>query len=312
MNVNYTAKVDGFYEVGVRRNAASGNADIEWTGEHENLLLNGFFTHWKARLLGGSSWRFFVGTGADAAAATQSQLISQVGVASDTATVTSNNNELEGSDYISSSTGIAQWPIGAIVANISEIGCNLRNLTTGVDLDSRALIVDNLGATRTITVTADDQLVVRYTLRYRIPIDQHVSVVDFGGVSTTCTLESLYVTSSTIWGITALLNGFNTNNTIKTSATLGLFNDVTGSHTAGLNSNVAVLSVSETASGRRVTVSANASQLNIEGTSGIKYLVIANNSSASFHRQGILFDPPIAKDDTKTLTLNFDYTLARA
>lgn len=308
MNVNCTAKVDGFYEVGVRRNAASGNADIEWTGEHKNLLLDGFFTRWLGGSIANSNWRFFVGTGTTAAAAGQTVLDSQVGPASNSATVTENNTVLEASDYIASSTGIAQWAIGAIVANISEVGANLRNVSTGLDLDSRALIVDDVGETRTMPVTAGDQLVVRYTLRYRIPIAQHVSVVDFGGVSTTCTLETLNALGSAwhlrLGALSAGVPHQFGSITVSSSATLA--NNVTSTTPAGSFASV-TYSYSSNGIARVNTISASSSQLN--AVVPIKYIQLNTVGGIS---QGILFDPPIAKDNTKTLTLNFDYTLARA
>lgn len=63
------------------------------------------------------------------------------------------------------------FPLGGVVGNISEVAVfSNNNISTTIDtLVSRALIVDSLGDPSTITLTAEDQLVVTYTMVLQVP-----------------------------------------------------------------------------------------------------------------------------------------------
>lgn len=311
MNTNVCGKINGFYNLSVIRNAGMDDEHIEDYGISGNLLTDNFFSAWRNNLLASFGWRFYVGTGTAAPQFTDTQLQSLLGGQSDAATVTANANVKEGSDYFSSSTGIAQWAVGAIVGNISEIGASLRSAgNSATSLHSRALILDGSGNPTTITLTATDQLVASYTLKYKIPTDQHVSVVDFEGVATTCTLETLGVFGALLWGIGNVLQSppfsLNTSNGLRLSATQGLVNNVESLFSGGALAPFTI-SHSATASGRRVTVSAAANQFNQVGP--IKYIGLTSANIET--RQGIMFDPPLNKTNLKTLNLHFDYTLER-
>lgn len=308
--------ISGYYhDITVIRNAGKENearevycVDIP----SKNLILDGFFTRWAAGgVITQSNWRFYVGSGATAPVNANTQLVSQIGPASNAAPVTQNANVLDGSDYIASCTAIAQWAIGAIVGNLSEIGLNMSASTTGTALDSRALIVDSVGSPTSISITADDQLVASYTLKYRIPIEQHVSVVSFDGVSTTCTLEALNVLNNSAWGLSTVLNGsgaFLLGGNQRISNTQGIVNDVTFSSNIGTAS-AATLTAVQNGTMRRVRISASTSQFNEVGS--ISYVQLINPSPFA-PRQGIHFSPSIAKTNLKSLVLDFDYALARA
>lgn len=314
ININQSGQVSGFYhDITVVRNAGKPNEHVEtYCAElpSKNLLTDGMFTRWLAGTLRDSQWRFFVGTGTTTPLVTDNQLQNQTGAASGAATVTVNAVVNESGNYISSGTGVGEWPVGGIVANISEIGCSLQNSTTGTLLDSRALIVDGLGNPTSITVTADDQLIVSYTLRYRIPIAQHISTVDFDGVSTQCTLETLGVFNNFHWGLGVVLDAgypFRPGTQMRISNTANLRNNVESDANFGTSAFVS-LSGASFEGKRRVILSASSSQFNQVGD--IKYMLIM--SAGGLARQGILFDPPLAKTNTKSLVLNFDYTLTRA
>lgn len=309
IKIKQPGAVDGFYQIKVKRNAGKLNEFIEDCGVSANLLTDGFFSRWLSASLSPIGWRFFVGSGTTPPANSNTQLQTQIGNASGMATVTPNGVVKEGDDYFSSSTGVAEWTTGAIVGNISEIGGNLRNETSGGALDTRALVVDGAGDPTTITLTSEDQLVVSYTLRYRIPTTQHSSTVDFDDVTTQCTLETLGVYNNSHWGISELFRlggAFALATSVRISAAAGLRNDVEFEGNIG-SSAQCDHSVSSTGSARRVSVTAAASQLN--GVGDIKYLGL--NTIGGFSRQGIMFDPPLNKTNTKPLTLHFDYTLTR-
>ena len=302
MNIQTGGKVSGVYGIKVLRNAGTDKEYIEDFGESPNMLLDGFFERFASGNLSAVSWSMFVGSGTTPAEATQTQLVSQVG-SYDQMSVTSNDNVKVGEDYIASSTGVAEWAIGVIVGNISEVGVRLGS-RIGSTVDSRALIVDSQGSPATITVTAEDKLIVSYTLKYIIPIQQHVSVVDFAGTQTTCTLERLMVLDK---GQNNLTGGFLFAESpyLYFGAARALADNPEGSTSGSISSALLNPTSSSISQGsRRITYFVPTDKGNV---GGIGYAQTIGDS-----RVGLHFDPPIPKDNTKTLTLNFDFTLTRA
>lgn len=307
MNIQTGGKVSGVYGIKVLRNAGTDKEHLEDFGESPNMLLDGFFERFASGDLNPTAWHMFVGSGTTPVEATQTQLVSQVG-SYDQMSVTSNDNVKVGNDYIASSTGIAEWAIGAIVGNISEVGVRL-GLIIGSAVDSRALIVDSQGSPTTITVTAEDKLVISYTLKYIIPTQQHVSVVDFLGVPTTCTLErlgALDVSSNNLF--TAFAYSFNSR--AEHTSSQGLINDPEQSIRLSRLSNVGREYTSPSNGVRRVSYFFSTDDAN-DPQGLIEYMSFGSASFASPF-MGLHFDPKIPKDATKTLTLNFDFTLTRA
>jgi hypothetical protein len=304
MNIQTGGKVSGVYGIKVLRNAGTDKEHLEDFGESPNMLLDGFFERFASGNLSTVSWYMFVGTGTTPVDATQTQLTSQVG-SYDSLTIFENDNVKVGNDYIASSTGDAEWAIGAIVGNISEVGVRLGG-RIGSTLDSRALIVDSQGNPTTITVTAEDKLVVSYTLKYIIPTQPQNSVVDFLGTSTTCTLQSTGVLDKTKWGLKAIFcdlssrAGYSDDQSLIINPEDSFINKY--SENADISYSVSALT------GRRVTYFGGTIYL-LEGN-GVKNFALMSNSNKTF--LVLNFEPPIQKDETKTLTLNFDFTLTRA
>jgi hypothetical protein len=313
MNVEMGIGVSGYYEVDVIRNKGLAGEYTEYCGRSDNLILNGFFGRWQAGTIRQSAWRFFVGSGSAPPSVTDNQLQTQIGSASNSSTNVNNPNVKVGSDYFCSNTGTAEWALGAIVGNISEIGVNMRNDTANNTLDSRALIVDGLGNPTTITVTAQDQLVVRYTLRFKIPTAPHISVVNFEGVPTTCTLESLGVLNSNHWNMSLIVDRFIPRTECSISGSQTVIGDPESTTVSGVSSNFTGSSPTiVSTNGIRRRVNFLSSQGNQIAPAGIRYLVIPVALSTTFFYQGIHFDPPLMKNNQKTLVLDFDYTLTRA
>lgn len=309
MNIQTGGKVSGVYGIKVLRNAGTDKEHLEDFGESPNMLLDGFFERFASGggALKTNEWIMFVGSGTTPVEGTQTQLVSQVG-SYDYMPVTSNDNVKVDEDYILSSTGVAEWAIGAIVGNISEVGVKIGPVS-GSTVDSRALIVDSQGSLTTITVTAEDKLVISYTLKYIIPIQPHISVINFAGVQTTCTLETINALSNYIWNFQPALANFGAN--LNYSGTQELVNNPG----LGATSSFKVSSISVTYSNpstgvRRVSFFASTGSCN--EPLGLKYLATSGSTSSSYMALGIHFDPPIPKDATKTLTLNLDFVLTRA
>ena len=114
-----------------------------------------------------SRW-FIVGTGSTPPAATDTALENQI---ASTDTVTDHSHSYsydEQSDTLMFATvSTRSFPIGGVVGNISEVGVDFSSSFApwaGRFLQSRALIRDSQGDPTTISLGAEDQLVVVYTL----------------------------------------------------------------------------------------------------------------------------------------------------
>lgn len=131
--------------------------------------------------LGSLSGRLFVGTGSSTPlfsnTALDSPLTSAAGAGWNDIAST-----LSGTNYIKESRNIITFPIGAVVGNISELSLS----NSGQDSDTRALFKDGAGDPTTITVTAQDQLVVTYFVQKTISMIPFTSSIlaDLDGVPT--------------------------------------------------------------------------------------------------------------------------------
>lgn len=282
--------------------------------ESNNMLLDGFFTRWAANANNINSGVYFcVGTGTTPVAANQTSLANFLAgsVAPSRATVTHTDNELRpGNIWRASVSHVTIYPIGQIVGTITEIGANHVNNSSS-NLDSRALLVDGGGNPTPLTILANEQLRVTYVQWTDINPAQSVTNIVFDGVSTTCTLEKLQCNDRRSWpNFLGNLNLFNSATYI--SSTKELVNSLTTPvSTSGMTYISTNSSVSSQGTGvRRITVTVSVSNGNIPG--GIKYVQLANPDSSAYSMLGLHFSPPIAKTNTKTLTLNVDFTLTRA
>lgn len=308
MNIKSGGKVSGVYGVKVLRNAGKSNEFLEDFGESPNMLLDGFFERFANGNLRHNDWAMFVGAGTTPVLASQTQLVNQVGNSEYMfSNMTVNDNLKIGSDYIASTTGIAKWSVGSIVGNISEIGTRLGS-PIGSTIDSRALIVDSQGNPTTITLTSNDKLEISYTLKYIIPIQQHISTVDFLGVTTTCTLERLGVLDKNKNNLSSAF-AYLLSNSVYWSDSQPLYNNPEVNPSFTFTASVGRTYSSPSIGVRRLTIFCDLNDMNNSGE--IEYICISSSQShESF--LGLHFSPKIPKDSTKTLTLNFDFTLTRA
>lgn len=307
---SFQAAVGGRYTgLKIRRNAGKPNEYVEEFPGFNNLILDGFFTRWPAGALSSSGWRFFVGTGSNEPTVEDSALVSQLGSASGTSSSTVIPTFMEGSDYYAAVDQIAEWPLGALVGNLTEIGACFRNRTTGTELDTRSLLKDSEGAPTAITITADDQLIVNYRLTIKLPITQHTGTFAFKGVSTDFVLETLNINNDfgNSWTIGDYLASNPMSLTLpRVIARSTSYDNVTTNPTTGTQYSASI-SGSAVGSARRIKITASASQLNAPG--GVGYLILRAGSNNT--RQGILFDPPLNKTSADIMELSFDYVLTR-
>lgn len=304
MNIQTGGKVSGVYGIKVLRNAGTDKEHLEDFGESPNMLLDGFFERFASGELG-TNWYCFVGTGTGIVESQQSSLESAIGQA-DNMILGAHVCSKELDDYVLTQSATGEWGIGAIVGNISEVGIEFGGNNPST-LDSRALITDAQGSPTTITVTSEDKLIVKYTLRYIIPTQQHVSTVDFSGVSTTCTLEALN-TLNNYWNIRAAFADFK--GECRYSSNQQIVNNPESSIGSASSSSVSVTYSRQQSGVRRASFFADTNALNAEG--GLEYVAFCNPNANFYIVLGLHFSPKIPKDNTKTLTLNLDFTLTRA
>lgn len=167
--------VAGFYQIFIK----DKNGVTHKKAEGKNLILNQGLNRWFSAPTSTIMNRCRVGTGTSTPVVTQTQL--------DNVIATTSSRTINSG----SSGGIPDWyyfyqctytfPLGGVVGNISELG-----LDDNTNLMTRALIKDELGNPTTITVTAEEQLIVIYELRKYSPTgDSNLTLtLNFNGTPT--------------------------------------------------------------------------------------------------------------------------------
>ena len=191
---------------------------------------------------------------------------------------------------------------GEALGNLSEVGCGKDAL--GVNIFSRSLITDALGNPITITVLANDYLTITYELRCYPPLEDSVSTVDIAGVATECTVRASNVTTGSRWGFyqdgdhNTAANGY----IVSTTIYKGVLGSITDSPTLSLGniSQSAPTDVYTPGSHFRDGV-VNLSLTQGNSAEGISAIQIPT-WLGSFQ---VGFNPPIVKDNTRTLRLNY-------
>lgn len=158
---------EGFYLLEVIQEDGSLKQEPGLNTPFKNLLLNNFFTIISPSSGGLSPTPYYcrVGTGSTPPAITNTSLVSQIA------------RSPGGSDPVytfAASPETGYWrqaqisftfPVGGVIGNISEIGVS----NNDDSLLSRSLIKDGSGNPTTITLTATDQLKVKYSIRRTQP-----------------------------------------------------------------------------------------------------------------------------------------------
>lgn len=287
--------VAGQFRLVVRGPAGDIRRDTGW---FDNLILDSGLNRWGTGIpvLGVA-----IGTNATAPAVGQTGLIAQA--AYTTTSVSTDSGNLGAPDYISFRTQTYRFSAGTLNGTYAEIGAGW---ASGANMFSRALIVDILGVPAPVTVGITESLDVSYSFRCYPALTDVVSVVTIGGVSTTVTTRPANVSTSA-WGA-------NINSAKGTSILFG----------AAVYSG-AIGAVTTTPSGTATSASSSANVAYVSGSYTLErtatwglgvgnyaggVLALRSGFTASeTYQHG--FSPAIAKDATKTLTLNASCTWAR-
>lgn len=263
-----------------------------------------------------------VGTGSVAPANSDTTLGAQVTSTSTVASAASAANSGSPS-YITSVTKGWSFAQGAVVANITELG--IGKTAAGTDLFSRCLVVDGSGVPTSLTVAAIDQLTIYYRLNFVPSLTDIAGSVTLGGVVTSIAGRVCQVNVNNYAGfaglflaysgdyISNLLNAASNGYVFAYAAasTLGAVTSYpTGTGVECNSSNGLTISQAAYTTGsfyRDVTLSFSPACANLSG--GIGCL---NLGFYFIQRYQYQFTPAIAKDNTKTLSLTFRVSWARA
>lgn len=181
MNMKIHTGVAGRYKMAAV--SAETGERRQLTGWFDNLVVNNGLDEMAAN----STWLNCcqVGTGATAAAATDTALQTYV---AGTSTVLSSTIG-EAGTYYHWRQKVYQFALGAAEGNISEVG--IASATTG-NVFSRALVVDGGGSPTTVTVLSMEYLEVTYEIRFYVASADVPHTLTIESVGRTGTLRAAY------------------------------------------------------------------------------------------------------------------------
>ena len=260
-----------------------------------------------------------IGTGNTAPSAAQTALVARVASTANIIEVPSANAAyVAGSPAYVNGSWKYRFALGAVVGTMAEIGVGWASAGS---LWARALITTSGGTPTTITVLADEQLDVVYTLRvYSAGVDGSGSVV-LGGITYNYVSRRANFSASPsnpILYLPASLCGYNDSN--GQWAQMTMYTGVIGLETAAPAGTSAVSYPNGTATPaaysnnsyqRAVTYTCGLSGGNVAG--GAKSILVTRCPAAGLSNGSFQFEftPNIPKTASNTLSLTFMYSLAR-
>ncbi len=285
-----------------------GNGNVkEETGYFNNLILDGFFTVIQSSTqltsyFPNQAKTIAVGTGTTAPTNSQSTLIAEVARIGGGQSIASAYSEtgfiVNGNNWTASATMTFTFGLGQFAATLSEVGFAFGSSQGAPTVHSRALIVNENGDPTSVTVTAQDQLVVNYRLTISGNDTDGTGTVNLGGtnynwISRRAASLTFPVGEMLSWVGGATSYAFAASNAVFGAAGVA----ATGTNTP-ITSNI-ITGLSTGQRSRRVTASVN--DANLSG--GIKCIQVG---SVKFD-----FTPAIPKDSSKVLNLDLAYTFTR-
>jgi hypothetical protein len=299
-------EMTGEYRLEVRRADGSLKQDTGW---FKNLILDSGLNRIGSGVgVGGCA----VGTGAAPPTVTQSGL-----QARSAWTITTQSNVYTAqpaAPYYYQAATTYRFALGALNGNYTEVGVGW----TENDMFSRALIVNDVGAPTPLTVLSDEQLDVTYRLRMYHPTSDWGGTYTISGATYTVIGRSSVATSNS-WtsfgaptqqsqGLTPAHRGWPGGAIYYAGA---ISADATGSPSGQQASNGAVyptqIAYSNNSFSRSATLTNDLNQVNISGGIRSVQLSYPGGVTASQYQ----FDPPIPKNNTRTLNLTFSTSWAR-
>lgn len=278
--------------------------------EFQNLILDRFITRWSQGFLT-DTVQCVVGTGTALPEETDTNLSSQTGPAA-TGVPSVETNYKVGSNYFAATSYRFTFPLGSIIATIGEVGVSFGGISGGL-VDTKTLIKDLAGDATTIELTAEDQLVIEYTMTQKLPLNAAGTVISINSVPTTCTVEFTNILNTNVWNIWTSINSlYDTKMYLYASETL--LNNQEASRYPNSGFLVTVAGVSSTTAGpdaREVIYPLNFSQGNIPGGVFNYVLFTKTVSSVEYSTIGIHFSPAVPKTSDISLTIKIKFAIAR-
>lgn len=294
LSISHRVGVSGYFEIS--KKVPSGQ--IFPITEFPNMILDSGLN----MLGGGNSFlnAIQVGTGNTAPNPSQTTLVNRVaGATTGAPSVTTGGAPT----YYRQAVFTATFPVGSVVGVISEIGAGPS--ATGT-LFSRALITNTSGVPMTITLLADEQLVVTYRLRSYPPLEDVAGEVIFtGNIGGTYEFISR-AHNVNAWGPHARFS-FAGSNSVYTGD-IGAITDssMSGSSAAALGTSSPYVNGSFTATG---VFTCSAAQGNLTG--GIRSILVSA-TSGDIKQFKIQFNPPIPKTNNDALSIALSVSWGRA
>lgn len=252
-----------------------------------------------------------VGTGTNTPSTSDTQLQSQV---ASTASVYSNSASAGGTYYVEQ-TRVYQFTLGAISANLSEVGVG----AGATNLYARDLIRDSGGSPTTFPVTSDEQLRVAHVLRRTIPSGDFNDTISITGSTThDITVRALNAqTTSSYWGQAdsqyILTTGSAAAQNAYETQTLAAVTGTAISGTSATRSSVSNNPYSPGTFSRTGSIVWGLTDANF--ATGIGSISVSMGSGSSANIWQVAFNPKIAKfagNVQRILTLNVGWAWDRA
>ena len=298
--INNLTNLSGEYRLCITRR----DGTLEDTGWFKNIILDAGMERFP---VGATISHISVGTG------TSTPVVTQTGLDTFVASKTTGSASVINSgspNYTSAMTFPAVFAQGAVVGNISEIGC-WWSATNG-SLFSRARILDTGGNPATITLTAIDQLTVYYRITVVPPINETTGSVTVAGIEYPYTMRRANANNAISSGMFTTGNGggFPINN-VSAYSTPSVIGAITGGPTGASTQSVA-LSHAPYSAGSNTRVATVT--FGITFVNPIQSLVILYGvyGALNLHYMQMTFTTPIPKSNTNVLSLTFQTTWARA
>jgi hypothetical protein len=304
--MNIETKVKGIINIQVKRNGVVRH-DVTF----ENLILDTFFARFAANntLIAPSAMQCRIGTGTTTPANGDTALVSQIA----TRTQTGNFDvagalDVPNNRHIVSVVRQFEFVQGTVVANLAEIGFEFAPGSGGISagsLNSRSLTKDSFGTPTAIPVTADDQLIINYTLRAITPLTDYAATINLSGID----YDVLGRFSSAVGVSLEQLLGYPNNGSQASSfgsaSTFGAHGAIPTSPSGTVTT--AWVGYPSVSGGKEFELTASINQFNATG--GVKCISIpmANTSNVFKYE----FTPVLPKTNLKVLKLRFRMTCVR-
>lgn len=313
--VSFASEIQGFYRVQIKKSNGRIRQDTGW---FPNLITNVGLN--KKGTAFASSAYCAVGTGNAA------PNVLDTGLANEIARTTQFTSGSYGAEttppYYGRVTYTFNFGLGNVVGNIAEIGLFDSSTPQSGDMWSRALITDELGNPTTITLLADEQLIVTYQCRCYPPnVDpagnstDTLGQVDIGGVTYDIAWRAANVTGS--WWqqpqVAAGITSFSSAYAYETDVLGDITVNPSGAQSTNGTGNGSSAPYVDNSYEREVTANFAINAGNFATGIGSVVFVLgsADINSRAAGRIQVSFSPKIPKNADKIMSLTWVYSWSR-